>query len=68
MLRVTCDVCSEIIDTDRPGWLGVDHARVDDDGEFVQFEDHHRYHFDTADCAIAWLMERSYRQLSEADQ
>lgn len=77
-IRVLCDGdgCDRIIDRDAGGWFGVDYTpppvpvEPDDDGlvlfsELHELNQDHEFHFHSNDCAVSWLMNRSYDTQTE---
>ncbi len=61
MIRVECDTCDRHIGRVDGDWFGVDHVHLDDDGEMIEPEQEHRYHFCSAACLAAWVGELAAR-------
>jgi hypothetical protein len=57
MIRTVCDTCDNAIGRVDGDWFGVDHVRLDDDGELIEPGVDHTYHFCSSDCLATWVLD-----------
>lgn len=67
MLRLECDYCDHHIGRSGGNWLGVDHAKLDEDGELIEPAAEYQFHFCSFSCLQKWAFEREYSSQSKGN-
>lgn len=60
VIRLECDFCDHHIGRSGGNWFGLDHAKLDEDGELIQPEEEYQFHFCSYACIQKWAFEREF--------